>query len=120
MARPVPTIRGSSHDSEFSAGSPRRANAVVSFAPRAAKRISAAQAWIRPMPAQPPLMATITGLGMVRAKVIGRRAAVRCVPPSTTSDSTCMSIPGQNDRPAPVTTTTRTWGSSAASPSASK
>ena len=46
---------------------PRRANAVVNFAPDAAKRMSHIMACTSPMPAHAPLIAAITGLFSVVA-----------------------------------------------------
>ncbi len=77
--------------------------------------MSAQQIWIIPMPAAAPLMAAMTGLGIDSGRVMGQRRSVPDGLPSlAASSSTCMSRPGQNDRPAPVTTMTRTSGSSAA------
>ena len=49
-----------------SATSPRRAKAVVSLAPDAAKRMSHISACTRPMPAHGPLIAAMIGLGIER------------------------------------------------------
>ena len=63
-AWPVPTRRGSTHDSPYSAGYPRRGADVVSFAPAAAKRMSQKHASTRPTPAAGPLTAAMMGFGM--------------------------------------------------------
>jgi hypothetical protein len=61
-------MRGSIHETPYSAISPRRANDVVNFAPSAANLTSHASAIVRPIPAQAPLTAAITGLRMVARK----------------------------------------------------
>ncbi|HEX8581358.1 MAG TPA: hypothetical protein VF640_03475 [Acidimicrobiales bacterium] len=61
-----PTRRGSTHDSPCSAGRPRRANAVVTLAPAAAKRRSQKQARTRPTPAAAPFTAASTGFDSPR------------------------------------------------------
>ena len=116
MATPVPTSRGRIHESEFSAGNPRRLKAVVNFAVVEAKRRSALQICTNPMPAHAPFMAAMIGLGILRAIVMGQRRTRFVARPPDAADSAraSMSIPGQNDRPAPVTTMTRTAGSAEA------
>ncbi len=116
----MPTSRGSSHDDEFSAGSPRRANAVVNLAADEEKRMSQTNAWISPMPAAAPLIAPTIGLGICRGSVIGQRRRLAVGVPPAAAASACMSRPGQNDRPAPVTTIVRTSAFAAASTNAWK
>jgi hypothetical protein len=99
--------------------SPRRANAVVSFAPSAAKRMSHMSAITRPSPAAGPLIAAITGFGIVSGNVWGRSSAAEPSPePGDCRIS--ISAPAQKPRPAPVTTIALTPGSAAASSSRSK
>ena len=70
-ARAGPTRRGRIHEMPCSATSPRRANAVVSFAFSATKRTSHISACTSPMPAHGPLIAAITGLGTLSVNVCG-------------------------------------------------
>src|SRR3989442_9875083 len=63
--------RGSTHELPCSATSPRRTNAVVNFAPAAAKRRSHMRAAHRPMPAQAPLIAAMIGFGIVVGNQMG-------------------------------------------------
>ncbi len=67
------------------------------------------------MPAHAPLMAAIIGFGMLSAWCIGRRPVRSSPPEAAVSPSAAMSIPGQNARPAPVTTMARTSAAPAAS-----
>ena len=84
---------------------------------RAAKRTSQYSAWIRPMPAQAPLMAAIIGFGDPSAWCIGRRPVRTSSPAAALRSNAAMSIPGQNAVPAPVTTMARTSAAAAASSS---
>ena len=103
----------------YSAPSPRRAKAVENLAPRAANRTSHISAWVSPIPAHAPLIAAISGLRNSRGAYCGRRADMFTGRPAT-SASLLMSMPGQNDVPAPVSTPTRTAGSASAAASRSK
>jgi len=71
-ARGGPTARARIQESPCSAISPRLENAVVSLASAAANRTSHMRAWTRPTPAHAPLMAAMTGLGIVSGKVCRR------------------------------------------------
>lgn len=106
----------------YSAISPRRAKDVVNLAPAAANRTSHISAWVRPMPAQAPLIAAMTGLRRVvrknacRSPTIAERSASPAL--STVADPMLfrspMSAPAQKARPLPVMTIARTAGSASA------
>ena len=109
-AAACPTMRGRSQATPYSAIRPRRAKAVVNLAWVAAKRTSHWRAWTRPTPAHPPLMAATSGLSMVSGKVVGTLVFGSGSSPG--SPRWPRSAPGQNERPAPVTTTARASRSS--------
>ena len=95
----------------------------MNFAPAAAKRTSHISACTSPSPAAAPLIAQITGFGIVVAYVCGRVAAeleLADTPSSATCESSSMSAQTQKLRPAPVTTIARTSGSAAQRSSAPK
>ena len=73
VAIPTSTPNATPHDSELSAGRPRRTNAVVNFAVVDANRTSHASIWMSPIPAAPPFTAAMIGFGISRASVMGQR-----------------------------------------------
>ncbi len=121
-ARAGPIIRVSSQLAPNSAGSPRRVKEAAILMPAAANRRSHDRAWIRPMPAQAPLTTAMVGLRNERAWVMGRvrHAGLSAAGPCDTLSRWPISIPGQKLLPAPVTSTTRTAGSSSQASSRSK
>ena len=89
---PAPGRRGGAGSTRCRArrSSPRRAKAVVNLAPAAAKRRSHISAWHRPMPAHAPLMAAMTGLGIVVVCHCWRRGAAARRAPSPACRRRCL------------------------------
>ena len=120
-ARAKPTRDGTNSDEPPSGTSPMLTKASEKYADSAATTRSQASARESPIPAAGPLTAAMTGLGIRRMPVIsGWYRSVRIwytstVPSPPCSAASFRSAPLEKARPAPVTRTARTPGSSVTS-----